>query len=377
VKILCSGHLVRHPVGGHSWHHLQYLVGFQRLGHEVTFFEDFGWPSSCYDPSRRMMTSDPSYGLAYTRQLMCRYGLDDRWCYLGEDGTAYGLARDHLAQLCAECDLYVNLSNVNWIPELDQCRRRILIDTDPVLTQLGAQGLGKPFGWYDALFTYGENIGTPRSAAPTGGFVWHPTRQPVLMDVWGDAGPSGAAYTTVGKWSGPERTVEYRGQTYTWDKRREWLRFLELPALTGALFEMAMNVGEPNEVDLLAGHGWRLVDPVPVSVDPWRYRAYVRGSRGEFTVAKDMNVRLRSAWLGDRSPCYLAAGRPVVMQSTGFGDVLPLGPGLHAVQTLAEAVAAIRTIEADYARASAHAAEVAREYFGADVVLNALLRVAA
>jgi hypothetical protein len=140
-------------------------------------------------------------------------------------------------------------------------------------------------------------------------------------------------------------------------------------------FEVAMNVdsvaGDP---ELLMAHGWRVVDPVSVSADPWRYRAYVCGSRGEFTVAKDMNVRLHSGWFSDRAACYLAASRPVVEQDTGFGDVLPLGPGLHAFRTVADAVEAVQAIEADYNRASAHAAEVAQEYFAAEKVLGRLLQ---
>src|SRR5262245_6775550 len=137
LKILVSGHLVRYPLGGHSWHHLQYLVGLQRLGHQVWFFEHYGWPDSCYDPVRNDMTSDPAYGLAYLAALLRPHELADRWCYLAEDGRAHGITREQLAQLCRECDLYLNLSNINWIPELEACRRRVLVDTDPVFTQIG------------------------------------------------------------------------------------------------------------------------------------------------------------------------------------------------------------------------------------------------
>lgn len=132
----------------------------------------------------------------------------------------------------------------------------------------------------------------------------------------------------------------------------------------------------PGDPELLVAHGWRLRDPLAVSADPWRYRDYLRGSRGEFTVAKDVNVRLRSGWFSDRAACYLAAGRPVVQQDTGFGDVLPRGPGLHAFTTVEEAADAVRAIEADYPRASAHATAVARECFAAERVLDTLLRVA-
>jgi len=138
-----------------------------------------------------------------------------------------------------------------------------------------------------------------------------------------------------------------------------------------------MDVGRvPGDPEVLRAHGWRMIAPLAVSTDPWRYRDYLRDSRGEFTVAKDVNIRLRSGWFSDRAACYLAAGRPAVEQDTGFGDVLPLGPGLHAFRGVEEAAAAIQEIEADYARASAHAIEVAREHFAADRVLRALLAIA-
>jgi hypothetical protein len=149
---------------------------------------------------------------------------------------------------------------------------------------------------------------------------------------------------------------------------------LDLPARTDATFEIAMNVNSiAGDPELLAAYGWRIVDPLSVSTDPWCYRDYISASRGEFTVAKDMNVRMRSGWFSDRSACYLAAGLPVVEQDTGFGDVLPLGPGLYAFRTVEEAAAAIDEIERGYRRASAHAAEVARECFAAEKVLGRLL----
>src|SRR5688572_24038039 len=131
LNIVCSGYLVRYPLAGQSWHHLQYLLGFQRLGHRVVFFEDHGWETSCFDPARNIMTSNPSYGIAYLQNLLKPHGLDRSWCYLAEDGTHYGMSRGKLAELCRESDIYFNLSNINWIPELEECRRRALVDTDP------------------------------------------------------------------------------------------------------------------------------------------------------------------------------------------------------------------------------------------------------
>jgi hypothetical protein len=149
---------------------------------------------------------------------------------------------------------------------------------------------------------------------------------------------------------------------------------LDLPNKTTKTFELAMDLeSAPEDLERLTAHGWRVIHPIQISIDPWRYRDYLRGSRGEFTVAKDMNVRLRSGWFSDRAACYLAAGRPAVEQDTGFGQVLPLGPGLHAFNTVAEATEAVHMIERDYDRASAHASEVAREYFAADRVLSSML----
>src|SRR5215208_7146269 len=117
LKIVCSGYIVRYPLGGMSLHDLQYLVGFQRLGHEVTYFEDYGWHNSCFDVARNEMTADPSYGIAYLLNLLKPHGLDDSWCYLAEDGSVHGMPRERLAQLCRECDVYFNIGNINWIPE--------------------------------------------------------------------------------------------------------------------------------------------------------------------------------------------------------------------------------------------------------------------
>jgi hypothetical protein len=230
---------------------------------------------------------------------------------------------------------------------------------------------------HDVHATVGENIGTERSSIPTAGYRWHPTRPPVACDWWADSGAPGACWTTVGRWDEPTRDLAWAGRTYGWRKRTEWLRCLDLPARTGARFELAMDVDNvPGDGALLRGHGWTVVDPRLVSLDPWRYREYLQGSRGEFTVAKEMNIALRSGWFSDRAVCYLAAGRPVVEQDTAFGDVLPLGPGLHAFRTVDEATAAIAQVEADYPRASAHATAVAREYFDAGRVVGRLLSLA-
>jgi hypothetical protein len=297
-------------------------------------------------------------------------------------GEEHGPGAGRANALLREADLLINVAGINRIPpDRRGGRPAIFLDIDPAFTQVKAATgdalLRAILDEHDVLATFGENIGTPRSPLPTAGYTWHPTRPPVALECWQDAAGPGTTYTTVGRWNESTRDLSYTGETYRWRKRSEWMRFLELPARTGAAFEVAMDVESvPGDIPLLRSHGWAIADPRVVSADPFRYRDYLRASRGEFTVAKDMNVRLRSGWFSDRAACYLAAGRPAVEQDTGFGDVLPTGPGLHAFRTADEAIDAIRTIEADYPRASVDAASVARECFAADRVVAALLRLA-
>jgi hypothetical protein len=381
ARIVVAGYLVRCPLGGYAWQTAHYLLGLRALGHDVWFYEDNRYHTPAYNPVTGEFGPAYDYGVDAAADFLGRIGCGDRWVFVDTyAGREYGPAAGASTSILRDADVLVNLSGVNRIAaEQRGGRLALYIDLDPGFTQLRLTGgdteLKTALDEHTHLFTFGENIGTPRSPIPTSGYTWHPTRQPIAVDVWANLRPGGPAYTTVGKWDSQDRDVEYRGETYGWSKRPEWLRCLDLPGRTGARFEMAMNVGDSDREPLQA-HGWRIVDPLTVSVDPWRYREYIRTSRGEFTVAKDMNVRLRSGWFSDRGACYLAAGRPVIMQDTGYGDVLPVGPGLHAFRSPQEAVEAVRSVEGDYARASAHAVEVARECFAAEVVLGDLLRMA-
>jgi hypothetical protein len=385
ARIIFAGYLVRYPLGGYAWQMAHYLLGFRSLGHDVWFYEDTGkW--NCvfaYNPLTNKFERSYEYGIATAASFLNKIGFGDRWVFFDVDrGLKYGPGASRISDLLKEADLLVSFGPVNRLPpELCLGRPSVFIDADPVLTQLklenGDSGLAAILDAHTSFFTFGENIGNSQSILPTGGYNWHPTRQPVAIELWENAEPQGLTYTTVGTWNSQGREMKYRGEMFTWDKRTEWCRFLDLPSRTTKSFEIAMDVESvPGDRELLTAHGWHVVDPLQVSTDPWRYRDYLRSSRGEFTVAKDMNVRLRSGWFSDRAACYLAAGRPVVEQDTGFGEVLPLGPGLHAFNTVDEAVEAVRTIERDYGNASAHASEVAREYFAAARVLGSMLALA-
>ena len=382
ARIVLAGYLVRQPLGGYAWQAAHYLLGCRALGHDVWFYEETAHWAPAYNPTTGEFGPSYEYGLRFAADFLGRVGFGDRWAFVDSGrGVEHGPGAGRVATLLADADLLINVAGVNRITvERRGGRPAAYVDIDPGYTQIraaqGDAGLRALLDEHQYLFTIGENIGTPRSPLPTGGYRWHPTRCPVAVDQWANAGPPGRAYTTIGTWDAQGRDVEWQGETYRWRKRTEWQRFLDMPSRTGAELELAMDVtGFPGDLDLLATHGWRVADPLAVSADPWRYRDYIRDSRGEFTVAKDLNVRLRSGWFSDRAACYLAAGRPVVEQDTAFGDVVPLGPGVHAFRTVDEAAEGVRAIEADWARASAHACEVARECFAADEVVGAMLKI--
>jgi glycosyl transferase family 1 len=377
LKILCSGNMVRFPLGGFVWHHFQYLAGLRDLGHEVTYFEDYGWRNSCYDPSRDLMTADPTYGIAHMLDLWRRYGLEARWCYLAEDGTAHGMSREELAESCRECDVYLNLSNLNWIPELALCRRRVLVDTDPVFTQIGGLGMGGPFSDYAVLFTYGENVHQPGSTMPAGGARWLPTRQPVVLEVWPvEKADPAAPFTTVTSWDSVGDHW-HEGRVFG-GKAREFEPFFTLPRDTGETMEIAVGI-EPKICDpkvvreRLAGGGWRVLDALEATRTPWRYQQYLRASRAEFSVAKQGYVTTQCGWFSERSAAYLASGRPVVVQDTGFSRFLPCGEGLLAYRDREEAIAAIRRLRDDYDGHCRAARAFVEEFFNSRRVLADLL----
>jgi hypothetical protein len=367
MNIVLSGYFIRYPLSGHSWYEVQYLVGLQRLGHRVWYFEDYGWEDSCFDPDRGTMTGDPSYGVDYACTLLAPFGLDENWCYLAEDGAAHGMPRDQLAELLRGCDLYINVGNINWIPELELCRRRALIDADPVFTQIGGHGMGGPPTRYSVHFTRGENVGSPGCEMPTGGIRWVPTRAPVVLDLWPvRPGNPAAPFTTVMNWSAyGDRTHE--GRVYG-QKDREFEQYMDLPDATGEPMQIALNAPESVKARLRSG-GWKLVSPFEATRTPERYQQYLADSRAEFSVAKHAYVTTFSGWFSERSACYLASGRPVLVQDTGYTRWLPSGTGVVPFSTDKEAISGVEDIGARYDEHCRAARAIAEEYFNAERIL--------
>ena len=368
MKILFASIVGRYPFGGVAWCSLMYLVGLRALGHDVCYIEDTG--ECVYDPEQNAMSPDPTYGTRYIHNALEPFGFGDRWSYVNFDGTYHGRSRDAVRAFCSEADLFVNLSGGTWFwrDEYARIPRRVFIDSDPVFTQLA---IAKGVPWYvdffrqfDHLFTFGANIGTPRCDVPTGEFTWEKTWQPVVTELWHTETPvTRDRFTTVMTWR-TESFTDVDG-----NKDREFLRFLDLPGRTASRFELAVN--GPQE--LLADHGWSPIHAMRVSRTPERYRDFIQGSKAEFGVAKHAYVSRRSGWFSDRTACYLAAGRPALVQDTGWSEHLPSGTGLLSFSSLEEAVAGLSSLEADYPAHARQASAIASEHFDASKVLPPFL----
>jgi len=314
---------------------------------------------------------------------MNRVGLSDRWVFRppGIQDHCLG-ATDYagLKRLYTEADAVLNLSGAQELrADHSTIRCLIYVETDPVANQIkvasGDMRTIQALGAHDHIFTYGENLGAPDCQLPLERFVWQPTRPPVCLDWWAnDYVPAeDAPLTTVANWRHSGKDVSWQGETYYWSKHREFLRFANLPSRSVLPLELALGAISKNEATQMCSRGWRIV-PSANLAEPGVYRDYIRDSRGEFTVAKDQYVRPRSGWFSERSVCYLAAGRPVITQDTGFGNSLPTGEGLFSFSTEDEALAAIEAIAHDYPHHSAVALEIAHEYFDAERILGDMLR---
>jgi hypothetical protein len=312
---------------------------------------------------------------------MRRFGFAERWAYWDAARDRwYGLAHARVLELYRDADAIFNLCGATRPrPEHHGTARLCYVETDPVVEQVrvaNGDAASRAFlAEHDVLFTYGERIGTPGCAVPTGGFSWVATRPPVVLDRW-TATPGGGVFRSIASWENKGKDVTFGGETYHWSKHRNFLAMIDVPRRSGVACELAMDPLDARVAAELAAHGWRLVDPRPISADVDAYRGFVAGACGEFTVAKDVYVRSRSGWFSDRSACFLAAGKPVVTQETGFSERIPVGRGLLVFGTLAEAVDAVRAVAADQARHAAAARALAAEYFAAERVLTAMLAAA-
>jgi len=370
MRILFAGIIARYPFGGVTWCSLMYLLGLRALGHEVFYIEDTG--ECVYDPVRNERSLDPEYGTTYINNALDPFGLGDRWAFVNYDGSYHGAAAAAVRDYAAGADLYIDLSGGSWFwrDEYARIPHKIFIDSDPAFTQLA---IAKGVPWYveffqrfDHLFTFGADIGTPASPVPVGAFTWHKTWQPITMDDWRTTTAPGTKFSTVMTWQ-IESFTDVGG-----NKDIEFVKFIELPSRTAQPFELAINGPQK----LLREYGWGTVDAMKVSRTPNEYRDFIQQSKAEFGVAKHTYVVNHSGWFSDRTQCYLASGRPALVQDTGWTAHLPAGEGLLAFSTIDDAVAGVDAINADYERHARRASEIAYEHFDAARVLPKLLDIA-
>jgi hypothetical protein len=376
VRVLVLGYIVRGPLGGHAWHHLQYVLGLERLGHDVYFLEDSDDFESCYDPTTHEMTADPAFGLTFAGSAFERVGLKDRWAYYdAHTATWHGPSAHRALELCRTADVCLNVSGVNPLREwLQQVPLRVLIDTDPAFTQ--ARHLVDPkarrlASLHNAFATFGENIGLPDCTIPPDGFAWQPTRQPIVLDAWPvTPGPRDGNFSTMMQWESYP-ALRHDGREYGM-KSLSFAPYFDLPARVDSPLELALG-GPTAPRARLSASGWIVRDPYELSSDPWVYQRFIQGCMAEFSVAKHGYVATASGWFSDRSAEYLASGRPVVTQETGFSRWLQTGSGVFAFASPEEARAGIERVSYDYEKHCRAARAVAEEYFDARRVLPSLL----
>lgn len=381
MRIVVTGMIATYPVGGVLWDYGQYALGLEKMGFDVYYLEDTGWET--YNPIQGLYGQDCSYGVNYLKEALAALSpsLAKRWHFRAMDGKGYGISDEQIKKIVAGADLFLNVSGSCLLrdPYMD-CHRKVLIDTDPGWnhfvnypkwdSQPGWKG-AHSYREHDNFFTYAENIDLPDCSLPSLNLDWKKTRPIAVMDCWKPQSP-GKKWTTIMTWNNFRHSIEYEGKVYG-SKELEFPRVQTLPERVSAKLEMAVG-GNQAPREQWRDLGWSIIDSHTISKTPDDYRSYIQSSRGEFSVAKNVYVATCSGWFSCRSVCYLAAGRPVVIQDTGFSSVIPTGHGLMAFSTLEEAVQGINEIERDYNYHQDAAIELARIHFSTETVLGSLLQ---
>jgi hypothetical protein len=380
MRVIVSGALANKPFnGGEAWVRLSWLRGLERLGCDVFFLEQIA-PDTCVDACGAACTFADSVNRAYFHQVVSRFGLDGRAALAcSDERSSSGATLAEIEARCASADLLVNISGHLRLPRFfDRIRRSAYIDIDPGYTQMWCVSGLDPSRVADHqfAFTIGENIGRAPCTIPTGGVQWRPTRQPVVLDDWPvvPSRTSAARFTTVSSWRGAYGRVEHEGRTFG-QKAHEFRKLCALPRHVDAAFELALDIHDADAPDrtALADHGWTLTDPRGVASTPDAFRDYVQQSSAECSAAQGVYVDTRSGWFSDRSVRYLASGRPVLVQDTGFGGTIPTGDGLVPFRTLDEAADGARDIVGHYERHAAAARRLAETHFESSAVIGRLL----
>jgi len=386
LRVVVAGLMGQYPIGGVTWDYIQYLLGLQALGHDVFYVEDSEqWP---YDAQAGGLGRAGDSNAAYLSGVMDHFGLGERWAYRFPGGSLpsgevfperwFGLSDARRRDVLGGADLLINVSSGVGDPgRYREISRLAYVDTDPVFTQIRAvqdDHFKQHLDGHDLHFSYGE-CASP--AVPETGHRWLPMRKPIALDQWHPQAERRDVFTTVMNWTSYENVV-WRGHAYG-QKDSEFPAYLGLPErVAPTQIELAIGAGKTRRAPRqeLEDAGWLLVDPMTACPDLASYRHYIESSAGEWTVAKGGYVEGYCGWFSGRTACYLAAGRPVVVQDTGFEPVLPVGEGLIAFRNPEEAAAGIREVAADWARHARAARAIAEAYFDAGALVQRIIDAA-
>ena len=363
--------------GGNTWAFLQYVLGLRRLGFDAYYIEQIA-PEKCVDEDGQRVCFAHSVNASHFRTLIDRFDLADHAALFDRDDSgSVGLSLAQLERLAPDIDLLINLSgNLRRESILTKVRKRMYLDMDPGYTQIWQElGFDIYLRGHDVYVTTGLNLGKTDCPFPTCGIRWESTLPPVVLCEWLTNQVPGLAYSTIADWRG-FKPVQWRGVWYG-QKADEFLRLIDLPHRVSVPLEICLLINSNEKARFeLEQHDWRLVSPSDHASTPDDYRRYIFGSRGEFTVVKGGYTAGRTGWFSDRSACYLAAGKPVIVQDTGIGKYLPTGSGFLTFTDIDTAAEAINNVESDYARHAAAAVSFAREFLDSDLVLSRLMRLA-
>lgn len=362
--------------GGHACAFLQFAWGLAQIGYQPVLIDRLSDEMALGEdgrPSRRAKEAS----IRWFVEVMGTAGLDGSYCLLLDGGETVGMDRAQVKASIAAAPVLINV--MGFLEEedlLEAAGQRLFLDVDPGFPHIWSElGLAKPFANHDRFATVGGNVGEAECSVPTCGLDWIPVRPPVCLERWPAAEESaGAAFRSVGSWRGPYGPVEYEGRTMGL-RVHEFRKFFELPERVPAPFELALDIDSSDSADIegLEQHGWQLADPGAAAGSFASYQRFVQGAAAEIGIAKNIYVETASGWFSDRSACFLASGRPVLAQDTGFGKHLPVGAGLISFASIDEAVGGAEAILEDQGRHSREARALAEEFFDAKKVLGGLL----
>ena len=376
MTIIVAGTIGLSGLGGQAWAVLQYLLGLRALGHEVYYLEDCGRSSWVYIWETEQWTHELDYPAAYVKSCLGPFGFGERWIYR-DNYRSLGIPLAEFHEICRAADILIMRAVPfwNWRKEYEWPRRRAFIDVDPGFTQITLANGDK--GWVEGVaraerrFTYGQRIGAPDCPIPQTGGPWLKTLPPVFAPEWPRVESEATHFTSIIRWQG-YREVSFNGVAYG-QRDQSFPEYLHLPSRTSQKFRIAQMGAKP---EMLSAHGWQVEPGEVVSKTPDSYRQFIQNSRAEFSVPKHGYVKMRGGWFSDRSVCYLASGRPVLIEDTGLADWLPVGEGVVTFNDLESAVTGVDSINADYRKHSDAARKLAETHFATGQVLPALLKTA-